>query len=330
MKWPKPTTIFKPEAEKKKFPWGKLVYFTILGIIGLALLQWLWNRTIYIEAPALVQSQEIRVQATETGRIESILVKIGDVVTPQTVVARLNITRRLQDQWSPEMIFRLNQAISKLEGEASVTARQLRALSNLASSYATERQRANQLLKQKVLKYSDYKRIDLEFQSLNVEVARLQQLLSTLNHEKRLLEEIYQRYLPPQGEVKIDLTPAVGGIVVKIDREPGEVVLAGQPVLTTAIPKNLFIKAFIEEKYQPAINLGDNATILFKDGSQAEGQVQKLYPASEPLPPEYQEHYMTRQRAIVAEIIPTHPDPQKMLYGLTVKVRFQKLSRHFE
>jgi len=329
MQLPKPPDIYQQPPDKKRFPWGKVIYLTILVILLGFLGHWAWTRTIYLEAPALVQAREFLVQSTETGRIESLTVEIGDAVTPETVVARLNVTQRLKDQWSPEMLARLNESLNRLQGEAEVTAREVALKSGLAASLGRERHRSRELLELRVVKYSDYKKLDLEHQGLQVEIGKLQKRLTVLQEERRLLEELYQRYLSPPNQVRLDLKPPMPGVVILKNRQAGEVVLAGQPVLTLYDPKDLFVKAYVPQEYQPSISIGDQAVILFKDGSRLQGEVRKLYPSSETLPPEYQEYYMTRQRAIIAEIQPAEVDPQKLLYGLTVKVRFPRPWRQF-
>jgi len=320
----KPPPIYKEETPSQRIPWGKLIYLTLLGIFLLSLGWWGWTRLRYMEAPALVQYREFLVQSTEPGRLESIPVKIGDLVSPRTVVATLDITRRGMDQWSPDMIFRIQDSIQKIIADETVVGRELALKKGLAANLRGERERARNLLQQGVVKYSEYKKLDLDYQSMAAAVGELQGRWEALQQERQVLEGIYQQHLPSSGRQLAELKPASWGIVIKREREPGDVVLTGEPVLTLIDPESLFVKAFFPEKFQPLVNLGDKAVIILPDGSEAKGVVHKLYPASEPLPPEYQKYYMTKQRAIVAEIIMKSADQAKMPYGLTVKARIIK------
>jgi multidrug resistance efflux pump len=320
----KPPSIYKEEPVSKKIPWGKLVYFTLLGVLFLSLVWWGWTRVRYMEAPALVQYREFLVQSTEPGRVDSIPVKIGDLVSPQEVVATLDITRRGMDQWSPDMVFRTQDSIQKIVAEESVVSRELTLKRGLAGNLGKERDRAKNLLNQGVVKYSDFKKLDLDYQSMAAAVGELQARVQALQRERLALEGIYRQHLPPGGRQLVELKPASWGLVIKREREPGDVVLAGQAVLTLIDPESLYVKAFFPEKFQPFLHIGDEAVIILPDGSKAKGEVKKLYPASEPLPPEYQKYYMTRQRAVVAEILMKSPDTAKMPYGLTIKVRITK------
>jgi multidrug resistance efflux pump len=317
-------SIFREEPEWRAFPWGKAIYFGVLAVIAATLVAWGWATIFYMEAPALVQHREFLVQSTETGRIADIPVKIGDLVSPQTVVAILDITRRDLDQWSPEMIFRAQDALEKIIAEAAVISRELTLKKELAANLAGERARAKNLLGQGVMKYSDYKKLDLDYQSLTGALGELQARKQALQAQRRALENIYVRHLSPAGRQLIELKPVIRGIVIKRELEPGDVVLPSQAILTLIDPQSLYVKAFFPEKYQPYVHLGNKVRIILPDGSQVSGEVQKLYPASEQLPPEYQKYYMTRQRAIVAEIIVTSPTAADIPNGLTVKARITK------
>jgi HlyD family secretion protein len=329
MKLPQTPPLYRQGEERRGFPWGKIIYLAILAILLGSLGWWGWRRVIYIEAPALVQGREVQIQSSETGRIEAVTVEIGDQVTPEMVVARLNVTRRGQDQWSPETAARLRESLQRVSGEAAVLAKELSLKSSLAAAYDRERRRSRQLLEQHVLKYGDYKKMDLEIQAKQTELGQLKKRLAVLHEEKRLLEEIYQQHLPPHGAVCVELTAHTGGCVIQRNRQPGEVVLAGQPVVTLVDLRQLHVKAFLPEKFQPDITLGEKSVILLKDGSMIPGKVVKLYPATEHLPPEYQKYYMTRQQAIIAEILPDQNDPEKLLHGLPATVRFSRQGRFF-
>jgi multidrug resistance efflux pump len=322
--------IFRGESEKKSFPWGKIIYLSILGFVIIAIVTWVWTKIRYIEAPGLVQAREFLVQSAETGRIETIAANIGDHVTPDMELARVNVTKRGQDQWNPEMIYQIKASMEKISGQAEVASKELSLKSGLVNSLATERIRTKRLLEQRVIKYSDYKKIDLECQTLQAEAGRLRSLVNALDKEKETLNDIYRQYLPPGGKVFVSINSPAAGIVINRERQPGDVVLVGQPILTLIDPNEIFIKAFIDEKFLMDINLGEPAKIIFKDGSIYPGKVVKFYPGSDSLPPEYQRYYMTRQKAIVAEIKPDCLDSKQLKYGMVVKVRFANNMLNFK
>jgi|GEM_PF-5524703 len=324
MKAPALPPLYKREPEPPRRAWGKLIYFTLLACLLLAVGWWLGRRALYLEIPALVDGREFLVQCAEPGRLEQVMVEVGDTVPTGTVVARVDVTRRLADTWPPEMIFRIEEVLTRLAGEAEVTAREARLKGGLAATLAEERRRSQELLEQKVIKYSDFKRLDLECRQAEAEVGKLKQRLAALTRERELLADLSQRYQEPARQVTAELRVPREGVVISRNRQPGEVVQAGQPILTLIDPHDLFIKAFVAERYQERVFPGQETTVLFADGRAVPARVKKVYPASEPLPPEYQDYYLRRQRALVAEIAPERQNPHRLVYGMRVKVRLPR------
>lgn len=267
--------MYQKEAEKRQRLWGKILYLAFLGGLLVTAAWWLGRGVLFLEIPALVDGREFLVQSTEAGRLEKVTVAVGDTVGPDMVVARVDVTRRLTGNWPPDMVFKIEEVLQRLSGDAEVTAREL---------------------------------------SLKGGLAR----------EKELLEEVYRRHQPPAGKVVTELRVPLEGVVISQNRQLGEVVLPAQPVLTLIDPQDLYIKTFVEEKNQDQVGLGQEAAVLFPDGSRLQGRVKKLYPASEPLPPEYQDYHLRRQRALVAEIAADGAEPGKMVYGMRVKVRLNR------
>lgn len=142
----------------------------------------------------------------------------------------------------------------------------------MAAALAAERQRSRELLEQQVIKYSDFKRLDLECRQAEAEVGKLRQRLAALTKERRLLADLYQLYQKPEARVMKDLRLPREGVVISRNRQPGEVVQVGQPVLTLVDPHDLYIKAFIPEKHQERIHPGQETAILFADGHRLPGR----------------------------------------------------------
>ncbi len=324
MKAPAMPPLYKREPEPPRRSWGKILYLAFLACLVLAAGWWLSRRALYLDLPALVDGREFLVQCAEPGRVEQVLVEVGDLLPAGTVVARVDVTRRLADTWPPEMIFRIEEALSRLAGEAEVTATEARLKGGVAAALAQERRRSQELLEQKILKYSDVKKLDLECRQAEAEVGRLNRRLAVLKQERQLLADLYRRFQQPEVRVVTELRLPREGLVISRNRQPGEVVQAGQPVLTLVDPHDLYVKAFVAEKHQERVFPGQATTILFADGRRTPGMVKKVYPASEPLPPEYQDYYLRRQRALVAEIAAEQANPHRLVYGMRVRVRLPR------
>jgi multidrug resistance efflux pump len=322
MKAPALPPLYKREPEPPRRSWGKFLYLALLACLVLALGGWLGRRALYLDLPALVDGREFLVQCEEPGRVDQVLVEVGDPVPAGTVVARVDVTRRLADTWPPEMIFRIEEALTRLAGDAEVTAREIHLKGGVAAALAQERRRAQELLEQKILKYWNVKKLDLECRQAEAEVGKLKQRLTVLQKERQLLADLYHRFQQPAARVVTELRLPREGVVISRNRQPGEVVQAGQAVLTLVDPHDL--KAFVAEKDQERVYPGQATTILFADGRRTPGTVKKVYPASEPLPPEYQDYYLRRQRALVAEIAAEQANPHRLVYGMRVRVRLPR------
>jgi len=70
-----------------------------------------------------------------------------------------------------------------------------------------------------------------------------------------------------------ELHAPIDGIVDVLAVRLGEVVVAGQPVLTLINPDDLWIRADIEESYIDRVRIGDHMTVRLPSGEEREGTV---------------------------------------------------------
>ena len=69
---------------------------------------------------------------------------------------------------------------------------------------------------------------------------------------------------------------------------------------------------------------GDKVRLIFDNQIKGEGIIQKFYPATTPLPPQFQEVYEPHKRALVAEIEPVDKKEWPLTIGMGVKVQKKK------
>ncbi len=70
-----------------------------------------------------------------------------------------------------------------------------------------------------------------------------------------------------------DIKAPIAGIVDVCAARTGEVVAAGQPIVTLVNPDDLWVRADIEESYIDRVRLGDHLTIRLPSGSELDGEV---------------------------------------------------------
>lgn len=76
-----------------------------------------------------------------------------------------------------------------------------------------------------------------------------------------ILARVDDAALPPGGNQELTLVKApVGGVVLKVLTQPGEVVGAGQPAVMLVDPESLFLTANVEEKKINKVKCGQRVT----------------------------------------------------------------------
>lgn len=76
----------------------------------------------------------------------------------------------------------------------------------------------------------------------------------------------------------------VNGIVIKRWVNPGDAVVAGQPLFTIADPKLIYVAAYVDQRFSGKLHAGQPATVILR-GREAEpisGQVYRLSPQADP------------------------------------------------
>jgi HlyD family secretion protein len=230
-----------------------------------------------LSASGTVEATEAQLGFQSPGRIEGVFVHEGDRVEPGETLAVLDRT---------ELAARRAQAAAQLEAARAL-------LAELESgSRSEERVQAEQALSAATDRYNDAVR-DLERTQrlveagalsqealdkarLQVEVLRAQQeqaeqqnrLVQTGPRRERIEAQraLVQQALAAVQQIDAALANAVirapfAGVVTVRDREPGETVGAGAPVLTVMNLGDRWVRIYIPETRVGAVRLGEQATI---------------------------------------------------------------------
>ncbi|RMF61996.1 MAG: HlyD family efflux transporter periplasmic adaptor subunit [Calditrichaeota bacterium] len=145
-----------------------------------------------------------------------------------------------------------------------------------------------------------------------------QTILETkLENQTRLLEMYRQTYLLTSADGHPEVSLPVGyegllyapedGIVANIYKHKGEVVRTGEPVLKIIHPAKSFIKTYFRGTFERSLAVGDQARIVFENGEESEGVIQKIYRTAFSQPPEFKNRFGSMQRYIIAEVVPKDP-----------------------
>lgn len=118
-------------------------------------------------------------------------------------------------------------------------------------------------------------------------------------------------------------TSPINGNVTRIHKEPYEVALKTENILSIHQPNNVHIKGFFDQEDLRYLNEGDIVNIEFADGTKSKGIIDRFYSATYILPEEFQKKFEPTTRTLAADILPIgENDLQvwKKYYKLSVKV----------
>jgi HlyD family secretion protein len=204
------------------------------------------------------------------GRITEVLVDQNDTVRTGQLLARLDEGELLQQV----EIARANLAAMRATGQR-VRADQARAEA-VARLTRLDHQRSSELLATKSIAQSDF---DKAVQSLRVAEADLQRAGFAIDEAERLVSAA-EKNLLFQEERLADtrLLSPFDGLVVKRNRDPGEVVVPGSAVLDLVATSEIWVSAWVDETAMAGLGVGQPARVIFRSepGETYAGEVARL------------------------------------------------------
>ena len=118
-------------------------------------------------------------------------------------------------------------------------------------------------------------------------------------------------------------TCPIDGTITKVLKQPYEVALKTENILSIHQPNDVHIKGFFEQEDLKYLNEGDIVDIEFPDGTRSVGLIDRFYSATYILPEEFQKKFEPTTRTLAADIIPLGENDLyiwKKYYKLSVKI----------
>jgi multidrug resistance efflux pump len=248
------------------------------------------------------------------GQIEKLLVKEGDVVARDQLVALLSPRELAADQASfvstaQGLSHEAEQAEAALRYQEQQTELQIRqAEATLGAAQAQAKEAAAQLANAaSLLRRTEALAASGSISSQEVELARTQQEVATahaamvkkqaeaqrstvalarstaeqVSARRSALASISQRHAAAEARAEganvrlaqTELRAPVAGIVDVRAARQGEVVSAGQPVVSIINPDDLWIRVDVEETFVPRIQMGNRMRVRLPSNEELEGTV---------------------------------------------------------
>ena len=305
------------EKERRRIPWGKILYLGILGVILIGFGIWGYERVFYIRGFGVLDSADTNVDAKLTTRITDIKCKINDRVSKGEPIVFLDkstlqdtISARERELENNKSIFK--QKIQDAENELKLVETARTNQDVVAEGASNEYKRAQKLLALEAITRAQFLNVESRFNAEEMNSASISTQLVMATTKLTSLKDDYATYKnKTETEIKqlyqlLDETILVvprDGLVTKLYKQVGEMVVAGEPVVRISVPDESFIRTYFDAANEDAIKVGEKVKVVFQSGDKYKGVIRKVYSASLPFPPEYKEHYGPQEAPIVAEIV---------------------------
>lgn len=222
---------------------------------------------------------EARVQATISPKISGLLTQVladqGDRVTKAQELATLD-----------DGDLRAQVEIARAE-VAAAKAGVDRAAADIASAEAVAAQarssytRVAKLTSQKVVSEDEFDKAKQQRDVAEAQLNRAQ--LAKVETERKAVtaEESLRYYQERMGDTRI--TSPFDGLVIGRNREPGDVVVPGSPILDVVSTEQMWVSAWVDETAMGSLAVGQPARVVFRSepGKSYDGSVTRLAPLAD-------------------------------------------------
>jgi RND family efflux transporter MFP subunit len=230
---------------------GRFAIFFILVVVG-SVLYFIFNRPPNeIDLTGVITTDEVIVSPEIEGRIEQLLVDQGDAVTNGQLLARIQ-----PELWNADAAF-----YASSEQQSTYNLAQAQAdLENARLNY----NRIQGLYSNGVESAQNYDAARTTYDSANarVDAAKKQITAAAAQSEKAKVYLDYTKIFAPTNGI-VDTRAAL----------QGEVVNAGQAIVTLINPDDLWVRADVEETYIDRVKLGDQLQVRLPSGATRTGTV---------------------------------------------------------
>tara|TARA_B110000037_G_scaffold101356_1_gene118175 strand:- start:28870 stop:29922 length:1053 start_codon:yes stop_codon:yes gene_type:complete len=321
--------------KKSRFNWDRVVYLSILGLIVFFVLRYFFISNFYISANGQVIFDNVDISQTEDIRIEKFFFEEGDnIKAGDTLFSYLiedpafatNIDPLAEvgneSNWADREMYSLQKSIdlnnSRIRGDRQ-----------LLTSYKSQ---LNQLENEVILGAAN----ERDLQNLEYQISKLETSINLAQSENGVLNR--QLTALKTGEedaaVAISAAPAefspyrifvspIDGYISRIFKEPFEVALKSEMIIKIHQADSVHIKGYFEQKDLKYVKVDDHVNILFPDGQESEGVIDRFYSSTVIMPEEFQKKFEPVKRTIAVDIKPAEGsdlDLWKRYYKLSVEL----------
>jgi RND family efflux transporter MFP subunit len=191
-----------------------------------------------------------------SGRIQDVLVDMGDPVTAGKLLVRLDdVDMKPQVEIAQASVVVSQAALDRLQADRSQA-------SAVLEQTEAEYKRGRSLLPSRAISQSDLDKATAEWKTAQAGVARADAAL--IEGRKQLIAAetnlTYRKALLGDTEI---IAPS-GGLIVQRQRDPGDIAVPGSAILNLISTKELWITAWVDETEMSRVAIGQPARVVFR------------------------------------------------------------------
>jgi HlyD family secretion protein len=253
---------------RKGMQWGK---YLLLAVVVAGIVYWVRLSPLPVIGHSITRGAvtsevmgtgtlEARIQTVVSskiaGRISEMLVDQGDEVEEEQILLRLDDQElKQQVEIARSALAAANASVERVEAEA------VRAQAVLSQVQA-DHQRDRKLFASRIISASD---MDKSAQALEVAEADLTKFKASVMEAKKNLivaQNTLDYHLARLGDTVVKAP--FSGLIVRRDREPGDIVVPGTSIFMLISTKELWVSAWVDETEMAGLAPGQNARVIFR------------------------------------------------------------------
>jgi HlyD family secretion protein len=227
----------------------------------------------------IVTTSDVVVSPQVTGRVSQLLVSEGSEVKPNQLIATLEPAEMQADRaYFALSAEALTSQVEASEADLAATIAQQREAQATLDNAKKVLDRYKVLLQSGGLTPQEVESAQTSYDVAQARLSAADRQVANRRSAVKALEDqqAAARAQTTKADVRLRYlqitAPIAGTVDVRAARE-GEVIAAGQPIVTLINPDSLWVRADVEESYIDAVRVGDTLTIVLPSGAKRQGTV---------------------------------------------------------
>lgn len=328
----------KKQKNKRPFNWDRLIYLCLLSLFLFFVGRYIVNQYFYVEANGQVLFENVDIRHTDDIRIlefhhkEGDQVQVGDTLFTYFLDEDMygaggggnNVSLATGSSGSSW----IERELYQLKRDVDLNRVRMKDNNELLDIYRNDLERVRNEVILDAVSHTNLENLEYQIERLEAEnnilasevriyqkqIGYLTDLLEQQEDEKQIKIEQRNFQKGTGGRVMLTgledpsvmkiFTSPIDGNITRLNKQPFEVALKTETILSIHQPNNVHIKGFFDQEDLKYLNEGDIVQLEFPDGSESIGRIDRFYSATYILPEEFQKKFEPTTRTLAADILP--------------------------